>query len=256
MELAEILRALRARWYVVVLVVVAAAGVAVAAKRSVRSVATGTATVQMLVDSPQSALTDLRQDPAPLVARATVFAQLMTTNSVLKSVASQAGVQPGDLTAEGPYSGAGQGLNVETPSAARGIQIVAAKSLYHLAFVAQPTLPIVTVSVQGPSPVVAARVASAVVPGVLAWLAPRQLSQQINPGSRVTIRQLGTAQAGVVNSSSGRILAGAAGAGTLILGLLVLLGIEGRRARQLSVVGPLPARWDGAGSEPARAHTD
>jgi GT2 family glycosyltransferase/capsular polysaccharide biosynthesis protein len=224
MEMITAFRALVRRWYLVLLVVLAAGGIAAAVKLSSHSVPTGVATVQIFVDSPQSALADLQQDTVPLATRASVFAQLMTSGAVLTSIAHSAGVPPADLTAEGPFSGAGQTLDVPTPSAARGNQLVAVSQQYHLTFVAQPNIPIITASVQGPSASTAASLAKSVYPGVQSWLSTLQ-SVKIKPRHRVTIRQLGDAQAGSVNSSSA-VLAAAAGAGALMLGLLLVIGID------------------------------
>jgi capsular polysaccharide biosynthesis protein len=230
MEVVKMLQALRARWYLAAVVVLAAAGAAVAVKLSSHSVPTGAATVQIMVDSPQSALADLKQDPLPLVSRATVFSQLMTSGVVLNDIAQTAGVPSSAVTAEGPYSGAGQALNVPTPSEARGAQIVATNAPYHLTFVPDANIPLVTVSVEGPSPAAAGKLANAVAPGVGSWL--NGLQRAIPAYHRVTIRQLGDAQAGVVNSSSSTTLAAVTGAAVLLIGLLLIIIVEGSRARR------------------------
>ncbi|MGH2870670.1 MAG: hypothetical protein ACRDNK_24265 [Solirubrobacteraceae bacterium] len=213
------------------MVVVAAVAGALAVKQSARTVSAGAATVQLLVDSPQSSLANLRQDPTLLAERASELAQAVTSPQALRSIGARAGVPANELTAEGPFTGVGLGLNVETPSAARGIQLVSNSSPYHLTFVPQSAIPVITVSVLGPTPEAAGRVATAVAPGVRAWLRRYQVPNS-NPAALVTIRQLGSAQAGVVNSGSSKVLAGITGAGILILGLLAVIGIGGRRARR------------------------
>ncbi|MGI8713978.1 MAG: hypothetical protein ACR2NR_12540 [Solirubrobacteraceae bacterium] len=218
------LQAVRARHYLTAVVVAAAIAAAAVVKFSSSSVPTGTATVQILVDSPQSVVADLQQDPAALVVRAPVFAQLMTSNAVLGDIAHAAGIQAKQLTAEGPYSGGGQPLDVPTPSEARSAQILGTNALYHFTFVADATIPMVTVSVQGPSPAAAGKLASAVGPGVQAWLSALQTN--VPAGHRVTIRTLGNAQAGTVNSSSATVLAGIATIAVLLLGLLGIWALE------------------------------
>jgi hypothetical protein len=226
MELAEVFRALRARRLLTGLVVLLAVGAALGVKAKSKSVPTGTATVQLLVDSPQSALADLQQDPAPLASRASVFAQLMTSGAVLNAIAHAAGVPADQVTAQGPYSGSGQTLDVPTPSEARGVQIVAAKPLYHLTFVAQTDLPIITASVEGPTPKSTGLLADNIFAGVQSWLAALQANGTIPANHRVTIRQLGDAQAGEVNSSSSTALAGVAAMAVLMLGLLFVVLLE------------------------------
>jgi capsular polysaccharide biosynthesis protein len=230
-ELAEIARILWARKFATIAVVIVAVVVAAAVRLTVSSVPTGAATVQILVDSPDSALANLSQETVPLTTRASVFAQVMTSAAVLEQIAQSAGVPAHEITAEGPYSGAGQPLDVVTPSPARGNQLIAETTKYKLTFVAQANEPVVTASVQGPNAAAAAAVARSIYPGVQRYVASLQ-SQSGTPAShRVTIRQLGPPQAGPVNSGSRSTFMVAAFLGVLVLGLLALIGIEGLRRR-------------------------
>jgi capsular polysaccharide biosynthesis protein len=221
-------QALRARPLLVALVVVLAIAAAVGVKANTH-VPTGAATVQLMVDSPQSALADLKQDTLPLITRAQVFAQLMTSGAVLDAIAHSAGVPTRQVTAEGPYSGAGQALDVPTPSPARASQLVAVNSPYHFTFVADTNIPLVTASVQAPSPGGAARLANAVYPGVKSWLSQLEAAGTVPTGERVTVRQLGNAQAGSVNASSSTTIAGVAAAAVLLIGFLALIALDRRR---------------------------
>lgn len=238
-------QALRARPYLVALVVLVAIAAAVGVKATSKSVPTGAATVQLMVDSPRSALADLKQDTLPLVARAQVFAQLMTSGAVLNSIAKAAGLPPRDVTAEGPYSGVGQALDVPTPSEARGVQLVATNAMYHLTIVPDTNIPLVTASVEGPNPTAAGRLANAVYPGVESWLKQLQASGTVPASARVTIRQLGDAEAGTVNSSSATTIAGAAGVAVLVVGCLLLIGLERRRPHGVDTAASMPGLGDG-----------
>jgi hypothetical protein len=231
MELAEILRILWARKLTTLAVVVLAAGAGAAVRLTAHSVPTGAATVQILIDSPQSALASLVQDTTPLTARAAVFAQVMASEAVLEQVGAAAGVPAKEITAEGPYSGPGQSLDVVTPSEARGSQLLTERARYRLTFLAQANEPVVTASVQGPSAASARRLASGIFPGVKRYVSTLQQQTGTPPRQRVTIRQLGPPQAGLVNSRSRLTLMIVAAAGVLVLGMLLLLGIEGLRRR-------------------------
>lgn len=234
MQMSEILRALKRRWYLLLVVVVAAVGAAAMLDKSMATQPTGTASLQVLVDSPVSALVNLQSDPTGLEARASVLAQAMTSNAVLASIAKIAGIPAGNLTAQGPFSGPGEVLDVPTPSEARGMQIASAGPQYHLIFVAQQNIPIVTVSVVGPTPVGAGKVANAVVPGTLAWLNGLATTDQVKSGSLVHLRQLGDAQAGEINSNSGKMIAIVGAVAILMLGSLfiVMTDRERREARR------------------------
>ncbi len=231
MEIAEILRVLRNRWPATLAVVVLAFAAAIAVRLSVASVPTGAATVQILVDSPDSALANLSQETGPLTTRASVFAQVMTSAAVLEDIATKAGVPVAQLTAQGPYSGTGQPLDVVTPSEARANQLLAQTVKYRLTFLAQTDEPVVTASVQGPNAAAAARVAGSILPGVQRYVATLQQQSATPAQHRVTIRELGPPQAGAVNSSTRSTFTVAAFLGVLIIGLLALLGVESARRR-------------------------
>jgi uncharacterized protein involved in exopolysaccharide biosynthesis len=231
MELAAILKILWSRKFIVALIVVLAGGAAFGAGRLAKSTPTGAATVQILIDSPQSALADLLQNTAPLTTRAALLAQVMASEAVLEDVAYTARVPVAALTAQGPYSGSGEPLDVITPSEARASQLLGERARYRLTFVAQPDEPIVTASVQGPNPATAGHVAEAVLPGVQRFVATLQKQGATRAAQRVTIRQLGPAQVGTVNSNSRKALMAMAGLGVLMLGLLLLLSVETLRRR-------------------------
>lgn len=241
MELAEILKAIAQHKLATMLVVLAAAGTAVVVKVSAHSAPTGAATVQLLVDSPASQLATLNQEPAQLATRAAVFSQVMASQAVLDEIANAAGVPASGLTAAGPYSGAGKSLNVITPSEARSNQLVTEKSAYRLTFVPQLDEPIITATVQAPNSTDAAKVATAVFPGVQHYVETLQSQSQTPTDQRVTLRLLGSPQVGEVNASSGTA-AGAAGAiGVLLLGTMLILLFDGQRRRRREL-----AELDGA----------
>jgi len=251
MEVVEILSVMRRRKFLVLVVALAAIAVAVAVKMKMKTVPTGSATVQLLVDSPQSALGDLQQDPTPLATRASEFAQLMTSGQVLTSIAKTAGVSPADITAQGPYSGEAEVLDTATPSEARGVQLVAEKPRYRLTFVAQTDIPIITATVQAPTVDNAANVAQAIYPGMKQWLDGLQGSGDVPLGKRVTIRELGDVQVGQVNSNSSTMLAAVAGFAVALLGLLLVVSIRRRRRPQAEsetdggMPSPEDAEWAG-----------
>src|SRR4029077_16998083 len=128
----EILRMLWSRRLVVLVIVLLAGGAAFGAGQLARSTSKGTASVKLLVDSPQSALADLLQSTAPLTTRAALLAQVMASEAVLEDIAGKAGVPVGQLTAQGPYGGSGQALDVITPSEARGSQLLGEQARYRL----------------------------------------------------------------------------------------------------------------------------
>jgi uncharacterized protein involved in exopolysaccharide biosynthesis len=252
-ELNEIFRILSARRMATAVVLALALAAAGVVKLTSHSVPTGAATLQILVDSPSSELANLNQDPAPLISRAAVFAQVMTSDAVVHEIAKAAGVPPQQLTAQGPYSGSGQVLNTITPSEARSSQLVAEKAPYRLTFLAQQDQPVITVSVQGPNALAAARVANAVYSGVQSYITTAQQAGGTPAEHKVTLRELGQAQAGTVNNGSRATLMVAALLGVLLLGLLAIVGVESvrRRDRELSgIEDQLAAEFDTVTRDP------
>lgn len=238
MELAEILKIFWSRKLVTLAILVLAIAAGVAAKLASRSNPKGTATVQILVDSPKSALANLVQNTTPLTARAMVFAQVMASQAVLQDIGKAASIPVSQMTAEGPYSGSGEKLDVVTPSEARGNQLLAQGAKYRLTFVAQENQPLITASVQAPTAAAAARLAGGVYPGIVAYVTELQKTMNTPSAQRVTIRQLGPPQSGTSSSGSGATVAAAAGLGVLLLGGLVLIGVEGARRRELDSEPP------------------
>lgn len=232
MELAEILNTLRRHMVAFIAVLVVAAGAAAGLKISSRSAPTGAATVQILVDSPASALATLIQEPAQLASRAAVFSQVMASQGVLQQIGAVAGVPPSQITAQGPYSGSGQPLDVVTPSAARTNQLISEQTAYRLTFVPQLNEPIITTTVQAPNTSDALRVANAVFPGVREYLKTLQLQARTSAAQRVTLRQLGSPQVASVNAGSGTAVAAGGAIGVLIIGTLTILLIDGQRRRR------------------------
>lgn len=233
MQPSQIFQALRRRWYATAAVVVAAVVIGAVCATTLGSAPQGTATVQILVDSPVSALVNLQANQTGLESRASVLAQAMSSNAVVGAIAKSAGVPANEVTAQGPYSGAGEVLNVPTPSEARGMQVGSAAARYRMTIQAQQDLPIVTVGVQGPTPAQAGALASHVLAGTNAWLATLTTASQLKAGKVVHLRQLGDAQAGSLHTSSGKIVGAIGAVAVLMLGLLaIVLTDPARRERR------------------------
>lgn len=261
MELAQILRTLKERKLAVVAIVVLAtlAALAMGYRMSVlppklesRSVSSGSATTQILIDSPQSAIADLKQDTAPLVTRATVFAQFMTSSTIRERIANATGIPASQITAEGPFSGAASSENVVTPSEARGGQVRAETQQYRLSFVAQDQLPLVTVYATAPTAEAAAKLANGVYAGVRDYIDGLESQYETNPKHRVTVRQLGLADAGTVHSGANKVLMVLAFLALLTIGCLALIGLAGLRQRKVALDSAMAARDNGETFGPLR----
>jgi hypothetical protein len=165
----------------------------------------GTAQAQVLVDSPQSALANLKQDTIPLSTRAGVFAQFMASSAVREEIAKATGIPAAEIVARGPFDDpAVAPAGTQVPAAPKPPSESSSVSArpYQLTFVAQEELPLVTVYAQAPTAAGAKKLADGVSVGVKAHISHMQDVGQLDEKDRVVIRGLGPAQAGTVNGGS------------------------------------------------------
>jgi capsular polysaccharide biosynthesis protein len=249
MELAQILRTLGRRKLALTVVFLIATAAALATGYKVgfnpprlesRAVPSGQATTQILVDSPQSAIADLKQDTAPLVTRATVFAQFMTSSTIRERISAATGIPANQITAEGPFSGPGADQNAVTPSEARGSQVRAQTHPYRLTFVAQEQIPLVSVYASGPTAELAAKLANGVFVAVKGYVDEIAAADSTNPEHRVTVRQLGSAGASTVQTGGSKAVMVLAFLAITIFGCLFIILLAAiRRSSQKPVEPPV-----------------
>jgi capsular polysaccharide biosynthesis protein len=249
MELAQILRTLGRRKLALTVVLLIATAAALATgykvglnppKLESRAVPSGQATTQILVDSPQSAIADLKQDTAPLVTRATVFAQFMTSSTIRDRISAATGIPADQITAEGPFSGPGADQNTVTPSEARGSQVRAQTHPYRLTFVAQEQIPLVSVYASAPTAELAAKLANGVYAAVKGYVDEIAAADSTNPEHRVTVRQLGTAGASTVHTGGSKAVMVLAFLAIMIIGcLFIILLAAARRSSKPPVEAPV-----------------
>ena len=89
-----------------------------------------TASTQLVVDAPRSALGDAQKDLTPYTARAFVFARLMTTPQALQYIGQAAGVPGNLISASGPTELTGTQAT-HAPTAVQGTQLdICARTLH------------------------------------------------------------------------------------------------------------------------------
>ncbi len=233
MELAQILVQLWRRRVAVAAVAILAAFVALALAYRIsvfppglahRSISNGTAETHILVDSPRSSVADLNRSFDPLVARAQVFSELMTTAPVVDRIAKIAGVPASAITATSDNST----LNVPTsevePTANVRSNAITDEGLrYRITFRAEPEQPTVTIFGQAPTAAGAMKIANAAAKGAAEWVKETQDRQLVPDSRRTQLTQLGAATGGTVNSGASRIVAALAFVAILGVGSLLVL---------------------------------
>jgi capsular polysaccharide biosynthesis protein len=209
MEFARALRALwRRRWLVALGALIAAAAATLSVFQvgivppslTSRTNEFGTASTQIMVDTPKSSFANLAEEVTPLNYRASVFARFLASPAAISLVARESGLPADAIEGQGPYE-QGQPLYVIEPTAEkRSSQIIGERSLYRLRFENNPNTPLITVYAQAPNGAEAMQLANAVPAALHSYVHSIQVNQDTPPRRRVTIRQLGSATGGTVNS--------------------------------------------------------
>ncbi len=185
---------------------VLAIGAALASMTLMHSKVYASASTQMIVDAPQTALGDAEEDLTPYTARAFVFARLMTTPKALQYIGQAAGLPGNLIAASGPTELTGPQAT-HAPTATAGIQLTAPPVHYSLNFLQNPQLPTVDIYSQAPTTKQAIALANGAVRGFAAYIEYLDNQSAVPAGKRIAIRQLGAATGGVVDPGAKKSVA-------------------------------------------------
>ena len=165
-----------------------------------------TASTQMLVDSPESALTNANIDLTGYIARADVFARLMTSDEALQYIGKAAGINGNLIEATGPIEVNGAAPASHAPVLNEDGKALSAPATYKLSFVQNPSLPIVDVYASAPTTARAIALANGAVTGFETFV--NQLNRgKVSQSEAVEIRQLGQATGGMVDPTASKSIA-------------------------------------------------
>ncbi|MDX6672408.1 MAG: hypothetical protein QOI91_2771 [Solirubrobacteraceae bacterium] len=203
-----------------------------------KALSLGAANTQILIDSPDSALTDIGRDLDPLAVRASVFARFMTSEPVREVIARQVGLPKSAIVTEAPLSPNQPAAAKEPPAATRGNQLVGEGRTYRLRFSSDQGQPTITIAASAPNARDAVRLANAGAVGFKKYMERIQATQNVPSARRVTVRQLGNAEGGTVTGQINTKLLIAAAIGALIAWCLLVLLVSNvaRSLRELREV--------------------
>jgi hypothetical protein len=188
------------------------------------------ASTTVFVDTPSSVLGNLNPSFDPLLARATVYANFMASQSVLNSIGQQAGIPGDQLYAAGPVDPLVPRVVEEPTAVQRNVEITGETAPYRLNFNNDPNLPTIGIYAQAPTTPQAIALANAAANSLSRYVRGLQEADNVPAQSRVVIRQLGTASGGVANSGISKSLAVMVFVGVLLVWCLLIL--VGSRFRQ------------------------
>ena len=173
-----------------------------------RSLVYSAASTQVLVDQSSSVLGNSSQIFDGPDARATVFANFMTSPAVLALIGEKAGIPGDQLYAAGPVNPNVPRVVQEPTAGARNVQITGETDPYRLTLNADPALPIIDIYSQAPTTKQAIALANGAVSGLQEYLTNVENTDKIRPSNRVEIHPLGTATGGPVDPGIRKSLAG------------------------------------------------
>lgn len=253
MNLILILKELRRRRALVVLSIFLAAAVSTLAVFQVsflppsiskRNHVDAQGSIELLVDSARSPIADAHRDLTGLTARAGVFARLMTGGNVIGNIAKANGIPVKQIEAAGP---------VPFPDQVPGAEQPPAQPLpYGIAVTQTESLPILRVVTRAPTVHEALSLAAAAPAAIRQEVESIQAQQGTPPGKRVEFRELGPAQAALIDDAQGKKIALILFVVVLAILILLILGLprfiaawravelDARPAGPEDEVGPAP----------------
>jgi hypothetical protein len=214
---------------------------------------------QLLIDSRRSSLTDLEQDLGPLVTRADVFARLMTSAPVKRSIAAEVGLPPEGFTAQSQADVNRPRAEKEATAEQRANQIRGEGVGYRLFFDVEGSLPVISIASQAPTTKDALRLADGAAVGVAKYIARLKKAQRTPVSAQVQVRRLGKAQGGLVNEGADTTAAALGFGGTFVGACLLILLASNvvsawrREEPAAAVEGGAAGVAAGGPPEPARA---
>jgi hypothetical protein len=158
-------------------------------------------TISILVDSARSPLADAQRDLAPLSGRAGVLASYMAGGNVISQIAKANEIRPDQIEVSGPTPMPGQAPGV--------VEEPPVRAPYGIEIVQQGELPVLSVATRAPSTKVAEGLAESASTAVRRVVHRIQVEQEIPPKRRVQFRELGPAEASVVQEAQGKKMAAA-----------------------------------------------
>jgi hypothetical protein len=167
-----------------------------------RALDMATGTTHVVVDTPKTAILDLRQNTysfESLTQRAVLLGNVMANGPVREAIARRAGVPvealqiAAPLTAKQPRAAAGSANQKRTGD------ILKSTDQYRLSIQANPTVPVLDIYSQAPSAKSAEVLANAAVDGLREYLTGLAASKQVPAEDQVKLVQLGRARGTVIN---------------------------------------------------------
>ncbi len=197
-----------------------------------------TATAQVLVDTPRSQVVGASSANSSqggvllgtLATQANLLADLMVEGPIKADIAHRAGLTPNQLTGVSAAVtvpvGSGSASGPSSVSVPSGPNVFALSTQILTDSGGQTTLPIIQIEAYAPSPDKAARLASAAVAGVQAFVSSQAENERISDADRLSIMSLGVSQATTQTDGSSTLIGIVVALVVLLLGCASILWIQ------------------------------
>jgi hypothetical protein len=167
-----------------------------------RSLEMATAAAHVVVDTPSSALLDLRQDTYSfegLRNRAVLLGNVVSSSTVRQNIARRTHVPLEVLRIQAPLTAQQSAPAVDSDTARHTSDILRANDQYRLTLQANPSVPMLDFYAQAPTAQAAAALANVAVEELRAYLARLAVTQRTPAKAQIHVVQLGRAQGTVIN---------------------------------------------------------
>jgi hypothetical protein len=171
-------------------------------KLAPRSLEMATAVTHVLIDTPSSAMVDLRQDTYAvddLKDRTIVLGNVIASGSVEAKIAERAHVPPGVLRIQAPLTAAQPSPPVDSQNARHTTDILKSTDQFRIELSVNPTVPMLDVYAQAPTAETAAALANGAVDELKSYLAQVVATQKTPMRYQIRPVQLGRATGVVIN---------------------------------------------------------
>jgi hypothetical protein len=208
-----------------------------------RALELSAASTQVVVDTPESLLSNLRQSTYSLenqTNRALLLGDVMASFPVREHIAERAGINVSQLAVAGPVTPEEPRVIADPGDQPKTTDILKSPEEYRVSVTANPTVPILDIEAEAPTPEAAAKLADSSVGGLRDYIEEVSKAGHTPEDAKVYIRQLGHATGSTVNPGIKIEFAALAFFLVFLLGSAITL-----------YVGRMRSGWD-AGPEPPR----
>jgi hypothetical protein len=171
-----------------------------------RSLEMATASTHVVVDTPRSAILDLRQDTyglEGLTNRAVLLGNVIANGEVRESIARRAGVSASVLRVTAPLTPEEPQARADSGEEKHIGDILKSNDQYRVSIIANPTVPVLDIYSQAPTAESAEKLANGAVVGLNAYLSDLAALESTPASKQIRLIQLGRARGTVINEGVG-----------------------------------------------------